>query len=75
LSYAIYNLDAIIREVMMSIGVTIKLLHEAVGHVVTIELKNGELYRGYLLDAEDSMNCRMETVTITSPDGRVSIVE
>jgi small nuclear ribonucleoprotein D3 len=60
---------------MMSIGVTIKLLHEAVGHVVTIELKNGELYRGYLLDAEDSMNCRMETVTITSPDGRVSIVE
>lgn len=75
MSYAIYNLDAIIREVMMSIGVTIKLLHEAVGHVVTIELKNGELYRGYLLDAEDSMNCRMETVTITSPDGRVSIVE
>ncbi len=36
----------------MSIGVPIKLLHEAENHVVTIELKNGELYRGYLSDVE-----------------------
>ncbi len=34
------------------IGVPIKLLHEAENHVVTIELKNGELYRGYLTDVE-----------------------
>lgn len=53
----------------MSIGVPIKLLHEAVNHVVTIELKTGELYRGYLVDAEDTMNVRMESVTVTSVDG------
>jgi len=36
----------------MSIGVPIKLLHEAANHVVTIEVKTGELYRGYLTEAE-----------------------
>jgi len=30
----------------MSIGVPIKLLHEAQNHVVTIELKTGEVRRG-----------------------------
>lgn len=59
----------------MSIGVPIKLLHEAENHVVTVELKNGEVYRGYLVDAEDTMNCRMETVTVTSKDGKVTVLE
>jgi hypothetical protein len=31
----------------MSIGIPIKLLHEAEQHVITVELKSGELYRGY----------------------------
>lgn len=44
----------------MSIGVPIKLLHEGEGHVVTVELKNGETYRGMLTEAEDSMNCQMK---------------
>jgi hypothetical protein len=39
-------------NIVMSIGVPIKLLHEAENHVVTVELKNGELYRGYLTEAE-----------------------
>jgi len=38
----------------MSIGVPIKLLHEAENHVVTVELKTGELFRGYLMEAEVS---------------------
>ena len=37
----------------MSIGVPIKLLHEAENHIITCELKSGELYRGYLMEAED----------------------
>jgi small nuclear ribonucleoprotein D3 len=57
------------------IGVPVKLLHEAVNHVITVELKTGELYRGYLVDAEDTMNVRMETVTVTSKDGRVTVLE
>ena len=54
---------------VVSIGVPIKLLHEGEGHVVTVELKNGETYRGMLTEAEDSMNCQMKegnTLNISS---------
>ena len=41
----------------MSIGVPVKLFHEAAGHMVTIELMSGEVYRGdvctVLINAED----------------------
>jgi small nuclear ribonucleoprotein D3 len=36
----------------MSIGVPIKLLHEAQGHVVTLELNNGTVYRGKLSEGK-----------------------
>jgi hypothetical protein len=42
------------------VGVPIKLLHEGEGHVVTVELKNGEVYKGLLSEAEDTMNCQMK---------------
>jgi len=54
----------------MSIGVPIKLLHEAELHVVTVELKTGELYRGYLMEAEDTMNMRLDDVFVTNRDGK-----
>lgn len=38
----------------MSVGVPIKLLHESENHIVTIEIKTGELFRGYLTEAEVS---------------------
>jgi len=53
-----------------AIGVPIKLLHEAEGHIITVELMSGELFRGLLKSAEDSMNIQMSTVTATSRDGR-----
>lgn len=65
----------------MSIGLPVKLLHEAQNHVITIETKTGELYRGYLTEAEvlnfiqDSMNCRMDNVTVTMKDGKVTVLE
>ena len=40
-------------------GVPIKLLHEAESHIVTIELKSGEAYRGILSEAEETMNCQL----------------
>lgn len=40
-------------------GVPIKLLFQGEGHVVTVELKNGEVYRGQLAQAEDTMNCQL----------------
>ena len=41
-------------------GVPLTLLHEGEGHVVTVELKNGETYRGLLSEAEDTMNCQLK---------------
>ena len=35
---------------MSGIGIPCKLMHEAEGHIVTVELKNGETYRGKLLE-------------------------
>ncbi|PNH04408.1 Small nuclear ribonucleoprotein Sm D3 [Tetrabaena socialis] len=54
------------------VGIPVKLLHEAEGHVVTVELKTGEMYRGELFEAEDNMNCQLKDVTATGRDGRVS---
>lgn len=59
----------------MSIGIPIKLLHEAEGHIITLETTVGEVYRGKLLEAEDNMNCQMVNVTLTARDGRVTQVE
>lgn len=59
----------------MSVGVPVKLLHEAEGHTVAVELRNGEVYRGLLTDAEDNMNCQLSAVTATAADGRVSKLE
>mmetsp|Transcript_7806 Transcript_7806/g.5855 ORF Transcript_7806/g.5855 Transcript_7806/m.5855 type:complete len:124 (+) Transcript_7806:104-475(+) len=56
-------------------GVPVKLLFQGEGHVVTVELKNGEIYRGQLLAAEDTMNCQLKEVVMTSRDGRVSRLE
>ncbi|CAI7745532.1 unnamed protein product [Closterium sp. NIES-53] len=58
-----------------SLGIPVKLLHEAQGHVVTIELKNGELYRGTLTDCEDNWNCQMDNITFTAKDGKVLQLE
>eukprot|EP00761_Pharyngomonas_kirbyi_P013174 gb/GECH01013201.1/.p1 GENE.gb/GECH01013201.1/~~gb/GECH01013201.1/.p1 ORF type:complete len:128 (+),score=17.57 gb/GECH01013201.1/:1-384(+) len=59
----------------MSIGIPIKLIHEAVGHTVTIELISGEVYRGKLANAEDNMNCQMKEAIVTARDGRTSTLE
>ena len=50
-------------------------MHEGEGHKVTIELKNGELYRGLLKDSEETMNCQMNNVTMTARDGQKSKLE
>ena len=51
----------------MSIGVPIKILHEAEGHIVTCETNTGEVYRGKLIEAEDNMNCQVCNFRIISP--------
>lgn len=59
----------------MSIGVPVKVFHEAVGHIVTIETTMGEMYRGKLVEAEDNMNCLLGNLTVTYRDGRTAQLE
>ncbi|KAF1333135.1 Small nuclear ribonucleoprotein sm d3, partial [Globisporangium splendens] len=56
-------------------GVPIALLHEGEGRNVTIELKNGEIYRGHLEESEDSMNCQLSNVVLTQRDGQKAKLE
>jgi small nuclear ribonucleoprotein D3 len=59
----------------------IKLLHEACELIVTVELQNGETYRGKLLEMEDNMNCQLGAggaggkLTHTDRSGQVSHLE
>ena len=55
-----------------SIGIPVKLLKEAESHIITVELKNGELYRGKLEAAEDTMNVQLSGVVHTARDGKVT---
>ncbi|KAF8773634.1 Small nuclear ribonucleoprotein Sm D3 like protein [Argiope bruennichi] len=59
----------------MSLGVPVKVLHEAEGHIVSLETNTGEVYRGKLVEAEDNMNCQMSDVTVTYRDGQVGKLE
>ena len=38
------------------LGVPVKLLHESLGHIITVELKTGQLYRGKLAEGEFRVN-------------------
>eukprot|EP00898_Chlorokybus_atmophyticus_P002802 jgi/Chlat1/3522/Chrsp23S03709 len=57
------------------LGIPVKLLHEAEGHVVTVELKSGETYRGQLVEAEDNWNAQLTGITATGKDGKVTHLE
>ena len=50
-------------------AIPIKILHEAEGHIITVETSTGEIYRGKLADAEDNMNIQMLNVTMTHRSG------
>ena len=51
--------------VSMSAGIPVRLLNEAQGHVVSLELTTGDVYRGKLLENEDNMNLSLSDVTRT----------
>lgn len=44
------------------VGIPIILLHDAEGGIVTVELKDGSLYRGILEDGQDNMNCTLKAM-------------
>ncbi|PWN53424.1 Sm-like ribonucleo protein [Violaceomyces palustris] len=60
---------------MGTIGIPVKLIHESVGHIITVELKGGSSYRGKLYDAEDNLNVAMKEITVTARDGKQTHLE
>ncbi len=47
------------------IGIPLKLLHEGDGHKVTIELKNGDVCQGTLIESENNWTSQLESITYT----------
>eukprot|EP01129_Flabellula_baltica_P000762 TRINITY_DN1071_c0_g1_i2.p1 TRINITY_DN1071_c0_g1~~TRINITY_DN1071_c0_g1_i2.p1 ORF type:complete len:138 (+),score=27.67 TRINITY_DN1071_c0_g1_i2:34-414(+) len=45
------------------------LLRTAVGHIILVELKNGETYNGTLVSHDNYMNLNLKDVVCTSRDG------
>nr|CDS31817.1 small nuclear ribonucleoprotein sm d3 [Hymenolepis microstoma] len=60
---------------MSSVGVPIKVLHDAEGHVVTLETVTGEVFRGKLVEAEDNMNVHMQDIIMTAKDSKTSSLQ
>ncbi len=42
------------------VGIPVIVLHDAEGGIITVELKNGDTYRGFLEEAADNMNFTMK---------------
>eukprot|EP00540_Astrosyne_radiata_P002279 CAMPEP_0116849644 /NCGR_PEP_ID=MMETSP0418-20121206/15693_1 /TAXON_ID=1158023 /ORGANISM="Astrosyne radiata, Strain 13vi08-1A" /LENGTH=115 /DNA_ID=CAMNT_0004481401 /DNA_START=110 /DNA_END=457 /DNA_ORIENTATION=+ len=57
---------------MSNVGVPIKLLFEAEGMKISVEMKSGEIYRGLLLHAEETMNVSLSEVIRTARNGQIS---
>lgn len=53
-------------------SIPVKLLNEAQGHIVSLELSTGETYRGKLVESEDNMNVQLRDVTVTGRDSKVT---
>ncbi|ODV63825.1 mRNA splicing protein SMD3 [Ascoidea rubescens DSM 1968] len=56
----------------MSVGIPVKLLSEAQGHIISLELSTGEIYRGKLLESEDNMNVQLKNITVIARDGKTT---
>ena len=50
------------------VGIPIILFHDSEGAIITIELKDGTTYRGFLEEAQDNMNCTMKDCIKKSPN-------
>uniref|UniRef100_A0A7S1LA59 Small nuclear ribonucleoprotein Sm D3 n=1 Tax=Neobodo designis TaxID=312471 RepID=A0A7S1LA59_NEODS len=54
----------------MATSIPIRLVHESKGEVVSVELDNGETYKGRLSSADANMNLELTAVTVTDKKGR-----
>jgi small nuclear ribonucleoprotein D3 len=57
------------------VGIPTILLHESESLVVTVELKDGTMYRGVMGETEDNWNILLKSATCTKSDGKVVMME
>ncbi|CAD7924019.1 unnamed protein product [Amoebophrya sp. A120] len=61
---------------MTSLGIPAKILHESIGHTVTVEVRDGRVFRGHLMHCEDNFNCMLEGCSVVDPKhGVVTVME
>lgn len=53
----------------MVVTIPIKTLNEAVNLVLTLDLDNGDMIRGTLVEVDDSMNVVLDNVLLTARNG------
>lgn len=53
----------------------LKLLHDAIGTEVSLEVVNGEVYNGTLAELQDTMNVLLQNATKTSKAGNTTHME
>ena len=58
-----------------NLSVPLRLVQEAEGHLVQIELDDGSTMRGYLIACEDNMNCKLKDVVATAPSGARTVLK
>lgn len=49
------------------VSIPIILLHDAEGGIITVEMKDGSMYRGTLDDAQDNMNLTLKVNIFQHP--------
>ena len=54
------------------VGLPSIILHEGEAHIITVEMRNGFVYRGYLQQSEDNWNMLLTNADLTKPDGKAS---
>lgn len=50
-----------------NLGIPIRLIHESLGHVITVETKGGVSYRGQLYEGEQEITIYFDPVFFLGP--------
>lgn len=58
-----------------NVSIPVQLLLEAINQIVTVELKNGDRYRGELVYAEENMSLQLKSAKCTQKNGQKSTLE
>lgn len=63
------------RKQEKKMSIPLKVLYDALGMVVSLEVTNGEVYHGTLTELQDTMNVLLTDASKTSQSGRVTKME